>query len=579
MNTTGAPGFNDAQVAVNAGTILAGAANYSTALPAGSFKLGLTNITGLSAIAPSVAASAVNAVTGASATELIPVTVGGQAVTTYQAEEYQWTITTPAASSVSLSVVQTDATGKPDWGTNKVVASVLGTNGSYYTQDFRATAVVNAVSSVAAGGMTSVQLNTELLPGTYKAYVQAFNASGVPVAATYVSPSTITSTSATAGTTKNVSITLAAGKAVSLVLQNTAGTAVANRWVDFYEGSTWFPLGSIATDATGTASIGVDSTVTTVVAVVNDTTGLGTDAIYTFSGIGAGGATATLKQQTITGVVTPNGSCALTPVNAATTIGTIKVASPTDATLPGIFSNVPLAASSPVSTNGSFSLTLFGPTTGTINYNLSSQGTASPGVDGCPDVAITPVAVGAAAVTQNLTAAGGGTIIGKVSTKSGTAVQNMAIDLWQSTTSGNKLVFSTKTDANGNYQIPVAYGTYTLWVGSSGLAGFAAATGWAATENITVAVGAANITKNLTQYSLTGQVSKSMGGQQQASTSPTINVGGLTAVASSLGVFSVNVMEGKTWFCQKPGATETTYAYRCDLNVQIDAAAVAAAGQ
>lgn len=581
LTTTGAPGFNDAKIAVNAGTIAAGATTgYSTALPSGSFNLSLSGA-GLAAIAGTATTSAVNAVTGSGQSpEIIPATVTGATVTTYRAEEYQWTVTTPAASSVQVTIVQVDASGKPDYGSGKVMTNVAGANGAYAIQDQRVPYVVTAASSVAAGNLTSVQLNTELMPGSYKAYVVATNVSGVPVASSYISPNTITSsaTTAAAGTPINVPVTLAAGKAVSLTLQNNAGTAIAGRWVQFYDAATWFVLGGVVTDATGTASIAVDSAVSNVIAQVfvgatNLTT---TDTLYTFSNIPNTGATATLKQQTVSGAVTPNATCALTPAAGATTIGTIKVATPTSTTLPVFFSELPLAASATVATNGAYSLTLFGPTTGTgTSYSLSSTGTTSPGVDGCPDVAVTTTTVANAAVNQNLTAAGGGTIIGKVSTKAGAAVANMAIELW----SGNKKVWVTKTDAAGNYQIPVAYGTYTLWAGSTGAAGFAAATGWSATEGISVSSGANNVTKNLTQYTLTGQVSKNMGGTTQASTSPTVNIGGLAVAASTLGVYSANVMEGKTWFCEKPGATETTYAYRCDLNVLVDAAAVTAAGQ
>jgi hypothetical protein len=38
-------------------------------------------------------------------------------------------------------------------------------------------------------------------------------------------------------------------------------------------------------------------------------------------------------------------------------------------------------------------------------------------------------------------------------------------------------------------------------------------------------------------------------------------------------------MEGKTWFCVVPGATELAYAYRCNLNVEVSAATVSAAAQ
>lgn len=588
LSTTGAPGFSDAKINVTTGTIAAGATTgYSTALPAGTFNMQLGNpgfvaggVGGLNAVAGTAAVSSVNAVAGNLFPEIIPVAVTNTSVTNYRAEEYQWTITTPAASAVQVTVVQVDpATGKADVGTGKIVASPLSAGGGYWTTDSRTPLVVTAASSVATGGITSVQLNTELLPGNYKAYVTATNASGV-VAATYISPSVFTSTSTTAatGTPKNMPITLTAGKAVSLTLQNNAGTAIAGRRVDFFDGATLLNIGGATTDATGTASIAVESATTTVLAQVYTGAVVGAiDAMYTFSNVAAGGASVTLKQQTVTGAVQPNASCALTPLAGATTIGSIKVAYPSNPSL-SLPNDVPLAASATVATNGAYSLTVFGPTAGTgISYNLSAIGTVvgSPGVDGCSDVAVTPVTVAAAAVTQNLAAAGGGTIIGKVSTKAGAAVSGLTIDVWQTSANGSKKIATTTTNASGNYQIAVPYGTYTLWAGSS----IAPLTGWSATEGVVVSAAAQNVSKNLTKFTLTMQVAKSLGTGQSASINPTVNVGGLSVPASNLGVASVDIMEGNTWFCARPGATEASYSYLCNLNVLVDLNSVTAAGQ
>lgn len=552
---TSAAGFGDAYLTVSNALTSDINGDFTTALPTDTYIQTLSG----AALNESTVVPIKNAVVGHLAPVRLPVTVSGTAPISknLRSEEYQWTITTPnPATSVSVTIVQLDSTGKPDYGTLKTFAAPFG--GANYNVLDAQDPVVLSVSKLPAG-TTTVQINTELLPGTYKAVIQAVAAAGAAPIATYVSPE-FTANATTAGTVTNKSVSMETGKAVSVTLLDTGGAVMAGRSVDFYDGTSWILLGTAAVDGAGTATIGVATNTTSVIAQVYNPTTFVTDTVYVFSNLAAT-SSITLQQQTISGSVAPNTTCTLATTPA--TIGTVMAVPANPAILPVLdFVTVPTYPVS-ATTNGSFNAIAFGPTTGTgIPYTLKSTS----GVLGCPDVTPAPVTVANAPVTQNLNAAAGGMVVGKISTKAGGALSGITVDLWQSTATGYQLFTSATTDVNGNYTAQVPYGTYMIWADGS------------VSEGIVVSATAASQTKNLTQYSFNIQVSKASGTSTQASTSPTVYVGTKAVAANAFGVASVKVMEGKTWFCVKPGATEIAYGYLCNLNVQVDAAAITAAG-
>lgn len=571
IEVTNAPGLNNA--VLNITDVLTSDLNgsVSVALPSGATKLEIFG-TALNAANPPAPATAVNAVTGHWAPVVISETIGTTSTfNSYRGEEYQWTIVHPNdTTSVTVDIVQVDATGKPDYGTFKFVATPLAGFGQYAALDSKNPNVLSVTKAVTLGAV-STQVNTELLPGSYKAVITAVSTTPV---ATYVSPATFTSsqTTSSSGSVKTQNVNLATGKAVSVTLKDNTGNLMAGRTVDFYDSTSWVLLGSATTNAPpggtpGTASITVDSGTTSVTAhIYTPVAAPGsdiTDAVYVFDNIGTTGATATLQQQTVAGTITPNTTCSLiAPVPPVTTIGTVE-ASPANPNLMAGF-NFITPTQATVSSTGGFSLKLFGPLAGAgLPYKLKSNG-----VDGCPDVTATDITVAAATVHPSLTAAGGGTIVGKISTKAGASIVGKVVDIWQSTTTGYLPFKTVTTDPNGNYQAQVPYGTYMMWVDGS------------VTEGITVSAAAPQQVKNLTEFSLMGQVSKSMGGSSTVANTPIVFVGTNQVTASNLGVYTINVMEGKTWFCTRPNIKQDLgYVYNCDLNVMVDAAAVAAAGQ
>lgn len=562
---TNAPGFNDGLLTpplISPATDISG--NTSTTLPAGAQKQVIWGAS-LNETLATGAASAVNAVVGMTANgvpgrPVLPITVASATLlNSYRGEEYQWNITTPAASSVSVTVVQVDpATTKPDYGTFKYRAQPFG-GANYIGLDARDPTVLK-VSRTLAAGVTTKQINTEFLPGSYQVIISALDGAGVPVAAPYVS-GVITSTTATAssGTPTAKSITLAAGRAVSLTLVTTGGAGILNKPVDFYDAATLLPLGSATTNASGSASVTVPTTTTSVIAQVWASTAVNAPILttYVFSNVGTT-ASVTLKEQPVSGAVSANTTCALgAPVAPATTIGTVTAVA-NSTVLPWNSFNPGVTAL--VSTSGAYSLTLFGDATGAgIAYTLSANN-----IVGCPDATLANITVIGAAVSQNITVAGGGTIVGKISTKAGGALPGIGVQIWQSTTAGYRQITTAITDGSGNYQVQVPYGTYMLWADGS------------VTENIVVSTSSSAI-KNLTQYQLLGTITK--GVSTNASSGATVYVGAQSALATNIGVYNITVMEGKTWFCVVPAAAEGAYAYQCNLNVLVNAANVTAAGQ
>jgi hypothetical protein len=537
------------------------------ALAAGAYKQFVSG-SGLAQIASSVSASAVNAVTST----LIDVNVGGAApaspqLTVHRGEEYVWNITTPAASSVSVTLVQVDpATGLPNYGSGKVQVQPLGSN--YVGVNTLDPVVLTASSSVAAAtSFTSSQVSTEVLPGSYRAVITASGSAGL-VAAPFVS-NVFTSTAATANTASAVvqAPTLQAGTAVTVRLQTTAGAALLGT-VEFYDATTYLPLATVAT-VSGDAVLRVPTGTTSVIAKASSGS---VSAYYVFTNL-ATKFSVTLQQFTVSGGVTSSGAgCTLSTANVA---NAMVEAVQNVAALQG--SPLPAASivETTIATNGNYgSLTLFGDTTAGagLQYTLNARK-----IKTCPTPTARVVTLNTAnATSQTLAVAPGGTVSGTIYDRTlagtATALGGVKVDIWQSTANGYQLVNTDNTsvattEALGSYSIDLPYGTYMLWANGS------------VTENIVVSAATPTVTKNLMQYHLVGAISKNTVGALQVADRPTVHVGTNSATANSNGVYSIPAMEGKTWFCVQPGGNDLAYATQCNMNVLIDATTVAAAGQ
>jgi hypothetical protein len=564
---TNTPGITDGVLTIDGGTTdETGQANM--ALAAGAYKQVIESVgTELKQVQLSASASAVNAVTST----LIDVNVGGAApaapqLNVHRGEEYMWNITTPAASSVTVTLVQVDpATGLPNYGSGKYQVSPLGS--SYYVGPNLVNPVVlTASSSVAASSFTSSVVRTEVLPGSYRAVIEARGTTGL-VAAPFVS-NVFTSTAATANTASAVvqAATLQAGIDVTVRLLDTAGNALSGEDVEFYDATTYVPLATVET-VSGNAVLKVPTGTTSVIAKAEAGS---VSAYYVFTNL-ATQFNVTLRQFTVAGSAAGLG-CTL---NAATVTNASVEAVQNVAALQGS----PLPAANIVETtildNGNYTgLTLFGDTTAGagLQYTLTARK-----IKTCPTPTASVVTLNTANVTgQVLAVAPGGTVSGMIFDRTiagtATALGDVDVDVWQSTATGFQLINSDNTNAAGskaigNYSIDLPYGTYMLWANGS------------VTENIVISAATPTFTQNLMQYHLVGAISKNTVGALQVADRPTVRVGTYDATANSNGVYSIRAMEGKTWFCVQPGGNDLAYATQCNMNVRIDATTVAAAGQ
>lgn len=552
-----APGISDAVLSQTAPASTDFAGQTNIALAAGGVYKQSISGTSLFETLASSGVTAVNAV----ANPLIAVNVGGASqFTSYRGEEYKWNITTPAATSVDVTLVQVDAsTGKPSYGSGKYYINPLG-GSSFIGLNSNNPVVLNATGS-STTSFTSRQISTEVLPGSYRAVITSRDALGKLVAAPFVSD-VFTSTAATASAASTVSqtATLLAGKSVILVLKDVNGNPISTgTTVAYLDATTFTPLGYVTPDpTTGEAAFTVSSTTTSVIALVSS--GGVIQASYVFTNIAAS-ASVTLQQRTVTGTMSPT-ACSMATLLPNNTVEAVESFTALQGANLPTGGNITVAAN-----NGDYAITLFGESNTGIQYTLNAKN-----VLGCPTPTPKTVTVlGANLTSQNLGIAAGGAVSGnisnKISTTTATAVTGLSVAIWQSTTNGYKFINSAITDSSGNYKIELPYGTYMLWANGS------------VTENIVISATAPTVTQNLIQYNLVGAITKNNGGALQVADTPTVYVGTNLATANKNGVYSIKAMEGKTWFCVAPGGNDLAFATQCNMNILINASTVSAAGQ
>lgn len=534
---TGVAGFGAARItAATAPTDVNGTA--SMAVPAGNYTARLS-------------ALPVDLVTGENAAYYSTETVSTSGGKTYMADQYSVAITAPfPISAVEVTVYQTDSAGTVDWGSfTNTVNPLTGT----VAPAIRNPIVFSKITPIAGTVTTTTTENIELFKGYYKIVVRA-----TPVTATNALAPHISSVISVAGGGNTVSnpITLAApSKSPTITLNDAAGAAITTGYtVDFYDSTSNILLGSAVTDVNGTASVGAASVTTGVVAAIYAPTTLAYSGVYVFSNINTSAA-AILQQYTVAGQLVPT----------AGTLDTIAI--PTVYALAstglGRLYDGQVATTTATAGTGIYTLTLFGNATTPLSYKLAASG-----VTNFPDVTKLSVAVNGALTGKNIAVAPGGVLMGRIQTEGKVDLAGVTVSVYGTAADGIiDLVNTQLTDVAGNYSIQVPYGTYFLMVNG------------AVTDGISVSAGSSTVQKNLTRFSLNGQVSKNIGaGTTQGASLAKVYAGAQLATAGALGTYTINVMEGKNWICASPSpVNDPTYGYTCTMNVLVDAASVAAA--
>jgi len=539
---TGVAGFGAAKITV-ASAVSDVNGNASVAVPADTYTAQLSTLPA-------------DLVTGENAAYFAAETVTASGVKSYKADQYTVPITSPSPLlSVEVSVYQTDSAGNVDWGSyTKTVDPVTGA----VTSSRRNPIVYLKTTPIAGGALTDTEV-IELFKGNYRMVIRATAAAAVPPAVTPVLAPYISPVITVAGTGATVSnpVTLAApSKAPTITLKDTLGAPITTGYtVEFYESTNQILVGTAITDpVTGTASVGAPSGATGIVAKIFAPAGP-YSGVHVFSDINVT-SSATLQQYTVSGQLQPSSGT----LNA-TAIPTVYALA--DSGL-GRWADSQVASVAATAGTGVYSLTLFG-SSPALNYNLLASN-----VTGFPDVTKLSVAVGNAPLSaQNITVAPGGLIMGRIQTEGSSPLANVTVSVYGTAADGIiDLVNSQVTDVNGNYSLQVPYGTYFLLVNG------------AVSDGISVSAAAPTVSKNLTQFVMNGQVSKSIGSTTQGASGATVHAGNQQATTSPLGVYTISVMEGKNWICAMPSAAnDPTYGYACNLNVLVDAASVAASRQ
>lgn len=536
QDVTGVAGFGAGKIlAASATTDASGVASF--AAPAGSYTA-------------QISGTPIDLVAGENAAYFSSETVSSSGGKAYQADQYAFSITSAISmGNVTVQVYQTDSAGTVDWGSYTTSVNPWAGSAGASTRN----PIVYSKSATPTTTLTDTQ-NVELFKGYYRVVITATPTTATDSIATYIGP---VITVAGGGATVSTPVSLVApSKAPSLTLQDTTGAALAGYRVDFYESTNKILIGTTITDASGVASIGAPSGTTGVIAkIYNNAVPAAFQGVYVFSDINTTSA-AILKQFTVAGQVQPNAG-SLDATDA------LDVVALTNSGL-GRWADATVASTAATPGTGVYQLTLFGGTTSALNYKLVASG-----VKGYPDVTKTSIALNNAALTgQNIAVAPGGLILGKIQTEGKQDISGVTVGVYGTSEDGviEQVVIPATTNLTGDYSIEVPYGTYFLLVNG------------AVTDGIVISAGAVTYQKNLTQFTMTGQVSKNLGSTTAGANAASVLIGFSTATTSSLGVYTINIMEGKNWVCMAPSAVnDPTYGAACTLNVLVDKDTVAAA--
>ena len=438
---------------------------------------------------------------------------------TYQTSQQSWTVTSPKAfSAIEIVVYQTDGNGRALVGT---------TSTSSYPM------VLDITPAVAGGNATTATFTTELFKGSYRAMVFA-----TPVTSTDTLEPFETSlfSPAGGGATETQTVALkSAGNLVSLHLSDGPAPVPDNQIasVGVYDASSLFLLGSSrTTNGVATVNTGDVTNVMVVVTAAGDGHALVIKP-YTASPT----LSDTLTRYDVTGHVKPPGSATITGggpygnVTAALQTGLGDFWDKSIASVPG--------SAAITDAQGTYDLKLFAG-----SYSLKASNVPS-----LPPSSPVSLSVSAAVPAQDINVAAGGTITGAIQDAAKTGIAGVNIAAYDS---NHLSVTSATTDATGNYSLLVPYGTYELI--ASG----------AITSGVSVNA-ASGTTVNLTRFQVTGRLTDSA----QNAVAGRIYWGGGNATASTLGTYTINVMQGLNWFLFTPPATSPSLAFQYETQALV----------
>lgn len=461
------------------------------------------------------------------------ITVTSDKIYNYTTSQQSWIVnSTKSFKKLEISIYQTDASGNLNRGTllQSLNPLILSTSVTY------------------TAGATTSQFTTELFKGTYRAVIKATPLNSTESIKPYITPaSPVITASGNAGTdtVPTVDLDAVAGNVLSLTLSDTNGpisSATASYSVYVYDRTSLLTIGSASTNTLGVAAISTGD-ITDVVAVVRDSTSNNV-AIKAFTASTT--SNEKWRRYQVTGSVKPPTGGTLDSTDT-----TMLVIAEINSGLGDYFDKT-LASSVAASVNSLGSIQNLNLFEGT--YSLSASIKSFPDSD---NVALTIGSTAPADQTINVRA--GGVITGRIQDQSKKDITGVYLYVTDATT--NDFVTSTTSTTLGSYTLSVPLGTYNLYANG------------AVTRNL--AVTTSTVTKNLTQFTVQGRITDSLdGGLAGTVTYSGYSSSSSNKTADSLGMYTINMMEGENWVLFTPPSTQPSLGYALEPAVQIDATTI-----
>jgi hypothetical protein len=440
---------------------------------------------------------------------------------TWQTSKQAWTVTSPKAfSAIDVVIYQMDGG-----------AALYGAD----TLNPLDPVVLAATPTVPGGNQTSMTFTTELFKGSYRAVITA-----TPVTATDIIAPFEASFSAAGGgvLTETQTIALAStGNVVSLKFMEGVA-AVPDAQIGsvsvFDAGSLVFLNQGISTNGVATVSTGA---VANVIAIVS---GPGGETLSAAAYTASPTHSATLTRYTVSGHVKAPGTTQLaTPFGSVAATVKPGLGAFWDAHISGSAVNAAISDAA-----GTYSLKLFGGSWSLQAVQLTNL----------VNSAAVSANVTASVTTQDINVDAGGVIAGNIQDQTKINIPGVRVNV-VTQDSNHTTVGSATTDAGGNYSIAVPFGTYEVFADG------------ALTQGVAVSSSAATKTLNLTRFAISGRLTD----LSLAAVVGRVTWAGGTATATTLGTFTINVMQGLNWFLFQPPNTSPSLGFAYELNALVNA--------
>ena len=467
-------------------------------------------------------------------------TISQDVIRSYQTSKQTWTVTSAKAfSDLHVEIYQVDSGGK--------VTPVA----------LPAEPVLSVSPTVPAAG-TQATFSTELFKGNYRALIIATPANAADVIAPFESA---TFAAAGGGALETQTAALSSGgNIVSLHFMEDGAPLTDTLLGQVFDAASLIPITHVWSTQAGSATVSTGTVSNVVVAVAAGQLPGGLVMMRTFTASPT--HSETLTRYSVAGhakfasplTQRPDGTYGKVAATLKTSLG-----SPWDEEV--VYASHVAAITDDL---GTYELKLFA---GTWSLQAVDLADASSGP--------VTVTVSADVAAQDIRLDQGGVIAGTIQDESHDNLAGVHVDVYDST---HQIIADGTTDASGNFSIRVPFGTWSVIAGAPAnkpeppytpkafVLGSNEAAG-ALTKNVSVSSGAPTRTLNLTRFKVRGRLtdntSAPVAGRVYSSAGET--------TADSLGLYTLDVIEGLNWFVFVPDARSLGHTHEMDVMVNAEA--------